>query len=66
MKKRKKYKKIKVLVVKELEFEIMIEFVDVLRFLKVVLENKLLVVEKFLLDKNSFDVCDEYKWMVFY
>ncbi|MEJ1276444.1 ankyrin repeat domain 1 (cardiac muscle) [Cricetulus griseus] len=35
------------------------EPVDVPRFLKAALENKLPVVEKFLSDKNSPDVCDE-------
>uniref|UniRef100_A0A494BB19 Ankyrin repeat domain-containing protein 1 n=1 Tax=Mus musculus TaxID=10090 RepID=A0A494BB19_MOUSE len=61
LKKRKKYKKTKVPVVKEPEPEIMTEPVDVPRFLKAALENKLPVVEKFLSDKNSPDVCDEYK-----
>uniref|UniRef100_A0ABK0LKA7 Ankyrin repeat domain-containing protein 1 n=1 Tax=Rattus norvegicus TaxID=10116 RepID=A0ABK0LKA7_RAT len=61
LKKRKKYKKTKVPVVKEPEPEIITEPVDVPRFLKAALENKLPVVEKFLSDKNSPDVCDEYK-----
>lgn len=61
LKKRKKYKKAKVAAVKEPEPEIITEPVDVPRFLKAALENKLPVVEKFLSDKNSPDVCDEYK-----
>ncbi|XP_052570236.1 ankyrin repeat domain-containing protein 1 isoform X2 [Peromyscus californicus insignis] len=61
LKKRKKYKKTKVPVVKEPEPEIITEPVDVPRFLKAALENKLPVIEKFLSDKNSPDVCDEYK-----
>ncbi|CAO2603791.1 Ankyrin repeat domain-containing protein 1, partial [Lemmus lemmus] len=61
LKKRKKYKKTKVPVVKEPEPEVITEPVDVPRFLKAALENKLPIVEKFLPDKNSPDVCDEYK-----
>uniref|UniRef100_A0A8C0Z7A4 Ankyrin repeat domain-containing protein 1 n=1 Tax=Canis lupus familiaris TaxID=9615 RepID=A0A8C0Z7A4_CANLF len=61
LKKRKKYRKTKVPVVKEPEPEIITEPVDVPRFLKAALENKLPVVEKFLSDKNNPDVCDEYK-----
>ncbi|KAB0394807.1 hypothetical protein E2I00_000449, partial [Balaenoptera physalus] len=61
LKKRKKYRKTKVPVVKEPEPEIITEPVDVPSFLKAALENKLPVVEKFLSDKNNPDVCDEYK-----
>ncbi|XP_022355257.1 ankyrin repeat domain-containing protein 1 [Enhydra lutris kenyoni] len=61
LKKRKKYKKTKVPAIKEPEPEIITEPVDVPRFLKAALENKLPVVEKFLSDKNNPDVCDEYK-----
>ncbi|KAG5195855.1 hypothetical protein JEQ12_011491 [Ovis aries] len=61
LKKRKKYRKTKVPVVKEPEPEIVTEPVDVPRFLKAALENKLPVIEKFLSDKNNPDVCDEYK-----
>ncbi|XP_033071910.1 ankyrin repeat domain-containing protein 1 isoform X2 [Trachypithecus francoisi] len=61
LKKRKKYRKTKVPVVKEPEPEIIMEPVDVPMFLKAALENKLPVVEKFLSDKNNPDVCDEYK-----
>ncbi|XP_017751847.1 PREDICTED: ankyrin repeat domain-containing protein 1 isoform X2 [Rhinopithecus bieti] len=61
LKKRKKYRKTKVPVVKEPEPEIITEPVDVPMFLKAALENKLPVVEKFLSDKNNPDVCDEYK-----
>uniref|UniRef100_G1RP87 Ankyrin repeat domain-containing protein 1 n=1 Tax=Nomascus leucogenys TaxID=61853 RepID=G1RP87_NOMLE len=61
LKKRKKYRKTKVPVVKEPEPEIITEPVDVPTFLKAALENKLPVVEKFLSDKNNPDVCDEYK-----
>uniref|UniRef100_A0A8D0Y5A2 Ankyrin repeat domain-containing protein 1 n=1 Tax=Sus scrofa TaxID=9823 RepID=A0A8D0Y5A2_PIG len=61
LKKRKKYRKTKVPVVKEPEPEVITEPVDVPRFLKAALENKLPVVEKFLSDKNNPDVCDEYK-----
>uniref|UniRef100_A0A2K6NCR8 Ankyrin repeat domain-containing protein 1 n=1 Tax=Rhinopithecus roxellana TaxID=61622 RepID=A0A2K6NCR8_RHIRO len=59
LKKRKKYRKTKVPVVKEPEPEIITEPVDVPMFLKAALENKLPVVEKFLSDKNNPDVCDE-------
>lgn len=34
---------------------------DVPRFLKAALENKLPVIEKFLSDKNNPDVCDEVR-----
>ncbi|XP_048194681.1 ankyrin repeat domain-containing protein 1 [Perognathus longimembris pacificus] len=61
LKKRKKYRKTKVSVVKEAEPEIITEPVDVPRFLKAALENKVPVVEKFLADNNNPDVCDEYK-----
>ncbi|XP_014402946.1 PREDICTED: ankyrin repeat domain-containing protein 1 [Myotis brandtii] len=61
LKKKKKYRKTKVPVVKEPEPEIITEPVDVPRFLKAALENKLPVVEKFLSDKNNPDACDEYK-----
>nr|KAF6424452.1 ankyrin repeat domain 1 [Molossus molossus] len=61
LKKKKKYRKTKVPVVKEPEPEIITEPVDVPRFLKAALENKLPVVEKYLSDKNSPDACDEYK-----
>ncbi|XP_024419226.3 ankyrin repeat domain-containing protein 1 [Desmodus rotundus] len=61
LKKKKKYRKTKVPVVKEPEPEIITEPVDVPQFLKAALENKLPVVEKYLSDKNNPDVCDEYK-----
>nr|KAF6322021.1 ankyrin repeat domain 1 [Pipistrellus kuhlii] len=61
LKKKKKYRKTKVPVVKEPEPEIITEPVDAPRFLKAALENKLPVVEKFLSDKNNPDACDEYK-----
>lgn len=61
LKKRKKYKKTKVPIVKEPEPEIITELVDAPRFLKAALENNLPVLEKFLSDKNNPDVCDEYK-----
>nr|CAJ87427.1 cardiac ankyrin repeat protein [Nannospalax judaei]CBI62580.1 cardiac ankyrin repeat protein [Nannospalax judaei] len=61
LKKRKKYRKTKVPVVKEPESEIIAEPVTVPQFLRAALENKLPVVEKFLSDKNNPDVCDEYK-----
>ncbi|XP_074089494.1 ankyrin repeat domain-containing protein 1 [Macrotis lagotis] len=61
LKKRKKYKKIKVPVLKEPEPEIITEPVDVQTFLKAALENKLPVIEKFLSDQKDPDVCDEYK-----
>ncbi|KAF6107461.1 ankyrin repeat domain 1 [Phyllostomus discolor] len=61
LKKKKKYRKTKVPVVKEPEPEVITEPVDVPQFLKAALENKLPVVEKFLSDKNNPDVSDEYK-----
>ncbi|XP_005385895.1 PREDICTED: ankyrin repeat domain-containing protein 1 isoform X2 [Chinchilla lanigera] len=59
LKKRKKYRKTKVPVVKEPEPQIITEPVDVPQFLKAALENKLPVVEKFLSDNHKPDVCDE-------
>ncbi|XP_066476432.1 ankyrin repeat domain-containing protein 1 [Tiliqua scincoides] len=61
LKKRKKYKKVKVPVAKEPEPEVILESVDFPTFLKAALENKMPVIEKYLADKGDPDACDEYK-----
>ncbi|XP_033005128.1 ankyrin repeat domain-containing protein 1 [Lacerta agilis] len=61
LKKRKKFKKVKVPVVKEPEQEVITEPVDVPTFLKAALENKMPIIEKYLADKGDPNVCDEYK-----
>uniref|UniRef100_F7E5N8 Ankyrin repeat domain-containing protein 1 n=1 Tax=Ornithorhynchus anatinus TaxID=9258 RepID=F7E5N8_ORNAN len=61
LKKRKKCKKVKVPVLKDPEPEKIPEAVDIPLFLKAALENRLPVIEKFLSDQKTPDVCDEYK-----
>uniref|UniRef100_A0A8C3IS88 Ankyrin repeat domain-containing protein 1 n=1 Tax=Chrysemys picta bellii TaxID=8478 RepID=A0A8C3IS88_CHRPI len=61
LKKRKKCTKVKVPVLKAPEPEVITGPVDVPKFLKAALENKLPVIEKYLSDKGDPDACDKYQ-----